>query len=263
LEGDLPEAFIESLDADGVGLLPGLSEMDGVCDCGDFHMPCAHMASVHNVIAEALDGDPFLLLTLRGLDREQLLTRLRRAWGDPHPVRGDTLVADESPPDHDDWGRSPEPLPKLAFNVVPTSSVRAGVYALGPAPGRSDLGTTLAPLYQEGAAAAAELALGDPADFEDLRPFSNWSGFQPGKKGAPPRVAAKARAPQVEGTAPIPALTELLVNLLAEAEGAKSKELALQLGQPVLAVRQELLDLEKLGIVYRTGQTRGTRWWLG
>ena len=32
---------------------------------------------------------------------------------------------------------------------------------------------------------------------------------------------------------------------------------------PVLVVRQELLDLEKLGIVYRTGQTRGTRWWLG
>ena len=31
----------------------------------------------------------------------------------------------------------------------------------------------------------------------------------------------------------------------------------------ILDVRQELLELEKLGIVYRSGQTRGTRWWLG
>jgi len=58
-------------------------------------------------------------------------------------------------------------------------------------------------------------------------------------------------------------LTERLVDLLATQENMKSKELASALGVPVLEVRGELLELEKLGIVYRTGQTRGTRWWLG
>ena len=47
------------------------------------------------------------------------------------------------------------------------------------------------------------------------------------------------------------------------AECAKSKELADRVKADILEVRQELLELEKLGIVYRTGQTRGTRWWLG
>jgi predicted ArsR family transcriptional regulator len=58
-------------------------------------------------------------------------------------------------------------------------------------------------------------------------------------------------------------LTEQVVDLLATMESAKSRELADQLGLTNIQVRNELLDLEKLGIVYRTGRTRGTRWWLG
>ncbi len=54
-----------------------------------------------------------------------------------------------------------------------------------------------------------------------------------------------------------------MVDALAEAQCAKSKELAERIGANALDVRRELLELEKLGIVYRTGQTRGTRWWLG
>ena len=59
-------------------------------------------------------------------------------------------------------------------------------------------------------------------------------------------------------------LTEAIVDHLAEIDtGAKSKDLAGILGLTLQEVRAELLELEKLGIVYRTGQTRGTRWWLG
>ena len=53
------------------------------------------------------------------------------------------------------------------------------------------------------------------------------------------------------------------MDLLAELESAKSKTLSERLDAPMLQIRQELLELEKLGIVYRTGQTRGTTWWLG
>ena len=49
-------------------------------------MPCSHMAAVHNVLADALSGDPFLLLTLRGRNRDQLLAQLRKSWGDTAPL---------------------------------------------------------------------------------------------------------------------------------------------------------------------------------
>ena len=58
-------------------------------------------------------------------------------------------------------------------------------------------------------------------------------------------------------------LTEKLVDLLAEMKSAKSSELAGRLDVDKRAVRNELIALEKLGIVYRTGATRGTRWHLG
>lgn len=57
--------------------------------------------------------------------------------------------------------------------------------------------------------------------------------------------------------------TEALVNALAEFESAKTSQLAEKLGVKKIKVRNALVELEKLGIVYRTGQTRGTRWWLG
>jgi DNA-binding IclR family transcriptional regulator len=70
-----------------------------------------------------------------------------------------------------------------------------------------------------------------------------------------------ARTPDDNATST--GITEKLVDALAALESAKSKELSERLNIPMLDVRNELLELEKLGIVYRTGQTRGTRWWLG
>jgi len=59
-------------------------------------------------------------------------------------------------------------------------------------------------------------------------------------------------------------LIERLVDHLAGFdEGAKSRELANKLDCDVTTVREHLVELERFGIVYRTGQTRGTRWWLG
>lgn len=271
LEGDLPESLVTDLDASGLSMLPTLHEFDGICDCGDFHMPCGHMAAVHNVISEALDGDPFLLLTLRGLDRDQLLSRLRKAWGDPRPLRS-TRQVDAGPPPEGEWAQSPAPLPSLTLRVEDPENARPGVYALGPPPGRAELGPPLEPLYLAGAKAAVELAFGDPIEHPGVRATSRWQGFEAGVRGhaqvagpraAPPqpnRAPAPAPAPGAEADAP---LTERLVDLLAELESAKSKVLSQKLGVPMLAVRAELLELEKLGIVYRTGQTRGTTWWLG
>ena len=63
---------------------------------------------------------------------------------------------------------------------------------------------------------------------------------------------------------PDTAMTESLINAMAgEHKPWKAKDLARDLGLHHLDVRAELVILEDLGVVYRTGRTRGTRWHLG
>jgi hypothetical protein len=77
----------------------------------------------------------------------------------------------------------------------------------------------------------------------------------------PPRTARPARpAPAV--VVPL-ALTEAIADALVSRPGARSQDIAEQIGRDLDEIRAELLDLERAGIVYRTGKTRGTRWHLG
>jgi uncharacterized Zn finger protein len=43
------------------------------CTCPDWANPCKHLAAVYFLLGEALDRDPFLLLVLRGIRREDLV----------------------------------------------------------------------------------------------------------------------------------------------------------------------------------------------
>ncbi len=260
LEGQLPLALIEQLEAHGITLLPSLDEIDGDCDCDDYMRPCAHMAAVHNVLAEAIDGEPFLLFTIRGRPRMQLLAEMRKSWGDTsvHSPVG----VEETPPeiDEDAWFRSPKPLPAFDFRFQQPEKVAAGLRALGPPPGDADLHRALDPLYEAGAEAALEMALREATPTEGL------------DDSAPEELRERVRnfrrsvqrpAARGSGNAGSSDLTEAIVDALAGSECAKSKDLAARVDADILEVRRELLELEKLGIVYRTGQTRGTRWWLG
>ena len=51
-------------------------EMD--CSCPDWSSLCKHAAAVNFLLAEAIDRDPLLLLTLRGIGREGLLGRVAK-----------------------------------------------------------------------------------------------------------------------------------------------------------------------------------------
>jgi uncharacterized Zn finger protein len=250
LEGELNLALVRQLESAGVDLLPSLDEIDGDCNCDDYMLPCAHMAAVHQVLAEALDGEPFLLFTLRGRPRAQLLKEMRKAWGD-HEAR--TPAAAEEAVDADvPWFEAPSPLPVGDFRFQACAQHGVGLRALGPPPGDTDLLRALAPLYEAGSEAALALALADDAPVEDPHADSVR------------RFRRSVQRPAATGASSANThLTEALVDALAEVECARSKDLAKRVGATVVAVREELLDLEKLGIVYRTGQTRGTRWWLG
>lgn len=80
LQGEMPEALDTIVQERGLSLFPE-TDRDLVtdCSCPDWSNPCKHIAAVYYLLAEAFDDDPFLLLRLRGMDREQLLARLQTA----------------------------------------------------------------------------------------------------------------------------------------------------------------------------------------
>jgi uncharacterized Zn finger protein len=256
LEGELPQTLFEAVEQAGLRLLPAKKELDSSCDCEDWVMPCAHVAAVHAVLADALDGDPFLLLTLRGRSRDNVLGDLHAAWGSGTTRAAEAPVDD---PPAGDWFRSPQPV-SLKYDFSSPLTTAAGLKALGSPPGGSELVRGLSPLYEAGARAARELALQDAPEGATTRHAPAVVLQEPQLfQDEPAELADEPMDPPTGEDG----LTELLVDRLAEAPGAKSQDLADTLGLPVLRVRHELIELEKLGIVYRTGNTRGTRWWLG
>jgi uncharacterized Zn finger protein/superfamily II DNA or RNA helicase len=49
------------------------SDLKMHCSCPDWAVPCKHLAAVIYVLSQEIDGDPFLVFSLRGLDLPQLL----------------------------------------------------------------------------------------------------------------------------------------------------------------------------------------------
>ena len=79
LAGEMPEHIDDAFSSVDLSLFPSSpAELTMECSCPDSVIPCKHIAAVHFVLAEKLDGDPFLLFQWRGLSREQLLRRLRK-----------------------------------------------------------------------------------------------------------------------------------------------------------------------------------------
>ncbi len=82
LSGELPRS-IDTVLSSGSALTEGRSlfpredaDIRAVCTC-DEQKPCKHIAAVLVLIGETLDRDPFLLLTLRGRTKEEVLETLR------------------------------------------------------------------------------------------------------------------------------------------------------------------------------------------
>ena len=90
LAGDLPHTLVEHAEEAGVELLPYGGELGSTCTCQAWVEPCPHGLAVMYQLAWLLEGDPFVLLHLRGLTREDLLTRVHE--------RTDQIDAG---PDHD------------------------------------------------------------------------------------------------------------------------------------------------------------------
>jgi uncharacterized Zn finger protein/superfamily II DNA or RNA helicase len=71
--GRLPERLLDLLHKARLPLLPThWDELASECSCPDWANPCKHLAAVYYLLANEIDKDPFILLGLRGVDREAI-----------------------------------------------------------------------------------------------------------------------------------------------------------------------------------------------
>ncbi len=77
--GQFPADVAAELEAEEISLLPrGIEELSHDCSCHDWPGPCVHVAALVYVLVEAVDADPTVLLTLRGVTLEDLAAPVPR-----------------------------------------------------------------------------------------------------------------------------------------------------------------------------------------
>jgi hypothetical protein len=137
LEGELPPGVSDDVRSVGLDLLPGAGELQPRCSCPDWADPCKHAAAVCFLVADALDADPFGVLLLRGLGREEVLAGLRSRR---HANASVPPSVPSLEPEQDvgvlakgAWARDLQPLP--AAPPPPRRPGRPAVLAADPPPG--------------------------------------------------------------------------------------------------------------------------------
>ncbi len=76
MSGDLPLPMVEAVEEAGVELLPFGGELGSACSCDYWLDPCPHALAVLTQLAWLIQRDPFVLIQLRGLARDDVLARL-------------------------------------------------------------------------------------------------------------------------------------------------------------------------------------------
>lgn len=77
LAGEMPQDIEIAFKDAGLSLFPEkLKELDTDCTCPDWSNPCKHIAAVYYLLGEEFDRDPFLILKLRGMNREEIVSLL-------------------------------------------------------------------------------------------------------------------------------------------------------------------------------------------
>jgi len=180
LNGEMPPDIEQIFAAVDVPLFPdSRDDLKTHCSCPDPANPCKHIAAVYYLLGEQFDQDPFLLLMLRGMAKEDIIRELRarRAAGAPTaeanaPAAPDELAAVAAPP----LGEAPErywdlgpQIDGMALRIEPPIVEMALFKRLG-VPDFLDARTLWAQLqrvYAGVAERAVEMAF---ADVDDTRP---------------------------------------------------------------------------------------------
>jgi len=91
LAGELPHDLVEHAEEAGVELLPYGGELATECTCTSWVDPCVHALAVLAQLTWLVETDPFVLLQLRGVPRDDLLARLHAGAEVVEPAVADDL----------------------------------------------------------------------------------------------------------------------------------------------------------------------------
>ncbi len=146
LAGEMPQDIESVLEQQRVSLFPARqSELTTDCSCPDWSNPCKHIAAVYYLLGEEFDRDPFLLLQVRGVSREELTG--------PAPVAAPAAAA---PASSDNFWEGTRPALDLIGDIDPRARL-ALLDRLGPFPfWRSEraLAEVVAPIMEAAASEA-------------------------------------------------------------------------------------------------------------
>jgi uncharacterized Zn finger protein len=137
LGGEMPEEIERLCSKAKLSLFPAsFRDMEASCSCPDYANPCKHLAAVFYLLAEAFDRDPFLLFTLRGIDRDALFKALGVTRTDEAELQTGKKkkVVEPLPVDPDIFWSAPDgpALPALHHEQPVASAIL--VRRLGPIP---------------------------------------------------------------------------------------------------------------------------------
>jgi uncharacterized Zn finger protein len=97
LAGEMPQDIEPVFKEVGLSLFPTKKDdLKTECSCPDWSNPCKHIAAAYYLLGEEFDRDPFLIFTLRGMDRESLTTRLAKT-GKASPVASEPAAPPSRP----------------------------------------------------------------------------------------------------------------------------------------------------------------------
>ena len=83
LNGELPEGIVDIFKQASLSLFPTkIREFSFNCTCNPQTVPCEHACALLLAFAQELEEDPFQILTLRGMTRDNLLALMRDARSD-------------------------------------------------------------------------------------------------------------------------------------------------------------------------------------
>ena len=92
MAGELPHRLVEQAEEAGVELLPYGGELGSACPCDAWVDPCVHALAVMLQVAWLVDGDPWVLLRLRGLSPGDLRAELAAMPAEQREAVSDDLA---------------------------------------------------------------------------------------------------------------------------------------------------------------------------
>lgn len=144
LAGELPASVEEAFAPLGLRLVPTEpAELTPACSCGHSAPWCKHACCIAILFADALATDPFIIFQLRGLEREDLIERIRQRRAAASAVAGSAPVYQqrapevELPPLEECAGNFYEAGPELAELELPLEPPPVShplLRRLGPSP---------------------------------------------------------------------------------------------------------------------------------